>query len=148
MSHTAARAKTRVVTALRHLSPLRARLLLALFACAMLARALVPTGWMPIADAQGFRIVPCSGTGPVVAAPMAHAMAGMHHGKDADHGSSGADHPCAFAGVTPAIDAPMLAAPSPLVVRRAGATPTRTLVSVGRGLAAPPPPQTGPPAFA
>ncbi|WP_380785465.1 hypothetical protein [Sphingomonas sp. R86521] len=144
---------------LRHLTPLQARLLLALFACAMLARALVPSGWMPVATADGVRIVPCSGTGPLLpqaAAPMDHAMPGMAHRdamagmvhKDADHGASGVDHPCAFAGVTPVVDAPALAvAPPPLFVRTTPA-PVRTLVSVGHGLAAPPPPQTGPPPFA
>jgi hypothetical protein len=137
------------VSHLRHLSPLQARLLLVLFACAMLARALVPSGWMPVATAQGLRIVPCSGTGPMIArpSPMAHAMPGMHH-EDAGHGTTAVDHPCAFAGVTPGVDSPALAIAPPPAFTRAVPSPTRTLVSVGRGLAAPPPPQTGPPAFA
>jgi hypothetical protein len=138
------------VSLLRHLSPLQARLLLVLFACAMLARALVPTGWMPVATAQGLWIVPCSGTGPMIpqaAAPMAHAMPGMHH-EDPDHGTTGVDHPCAFAGVTPALDAPTLAIALPPPFVRAVPSPIRALVAVGRGLAAPPPPQTGPPTFA
>jgi hypothetical protein len=142
------------VSRLRHLSPLHARLLLALFAVAMLARALVPSGWMPVATADGLRFVPCSGTGPIAPqakAPMHHAMPGMAHGmdhKDADHGTSGIDHPCAFAGVTPAVDSPALALALPLAFVATPPVPVRVLVGIGRGLAAPPPPQTGPPAFA
>lgn len=136
---------------LHRLSPLQARLLLALFACAMVMRALVPSGWMPVVTAEmGVRFVPCSGTGPMVAqaAPtMNHAMPGMSH-KDSGHGTAGIDHPCAFAGVTPAIDGPALAVAQPLLFAQAIPPLARALVSIGRGLAAPPPPQTGPPAFA
>jgi hypothetical protein len=144
---------------LRTLTATHRRCLLLVFACAMLVRALIPTGWMPIADAQGFRIVPCSGTGPM-RAPLAaadasvdHVMADMHHATGVDdrspeHHNPGADHPCAFASVTPALEAPVLAAPLPLVPVRAMPAPTRMLVGVGHGLAAPPPPPTGPPTFA
>lgn len=134
------------------------RWLLLLFACAMLVRALIPTGWMPIADAQGFRIVLCSGTGPAIPAakatipsvnaPMGDAMAGMHHEKSSDRHSQGPEHPCVFAGVTPAMDTPTLAAPLPPVRIRAAPALVRALVTIGHGLAAPPPPQTGPPTFA
>lgn len=134
--------------ALRHLSPFQARLLLALFACAMLARAIVPAGWMPVAGVDGFRIVLCSGAGPMPVARPHHAMVGMHHGEEAGHDNPGADHPCAFAGVTPAIDAPTLVLPLPLPFLRVGSGLIRLLVAIGHGLAAPPPPQTGPPAFA
>ena len=136
---------------LRTLTATHRRWLLLLFACAMLVRALIPTGWMPIADAQGFRIVLCSGAGPMTpsaTAPMDHAMAGMHHEKSSDHHSQGPEHPCAFAGVTPAIDTPPLAAPLPPVRIRATPALARALVTIGHGLAAPPPPQTGPPTFA
>ncbi len=125
--------------------------LLVVFACAMLVRALIPTGWMPVADAQGFRIVLCSGTGPAMPmakAPMDHAMPGMDHKKSSDHHDQGPEHPCVFAGVTPAIAAPTLAAPLPPVRIRATPAPARALVAIGHGLAAPPPPQTGPPTFA
>ncbi len=138
------------MAALRTLTATHRRWLLLLFACAMLVRALIPTGWMPIADAQGFRILLCSGTGPAMPtakAPMDHAMAGMHHEKSSEHHSQGPEHPCAFAGVTPAIDSPTLAAPLPPVHIRATPVLARTRVTVGHGLAAPPPPQTGPPTF-
>ena len=38
---------------------------LLLLAAALAARALVPTGWMPVADQGGVRILLCSGQGPV-----------------------------------------------------------------------------------
>ncbi|SFO06409.1 hypothetical protein [Sphingomonas sp. OK281] len=139
------------MAALRTLTATHRRWLLLVFACAMLVRALIPTGWMPVADAQGFRIVLCSGTGPTIPsaqAPMEHAMAGMHHRKSSEHHSQGPEHPCAFAGVTPAIDMPTLAAPLPPVRIRATPALARVLVTIGHGLAAPPPPQTGPPPFA
>lgn len=143
------------MAALRILTATHRRWLLLLFACAMLVRALIPTGWMPVADAQGFRIVLCSGTGPAMLstgpsakAPMEHAMAGMHHERSPEHHSQGPEHPCAFAGVTPAIDTPTLAAPLPPAPVRTTPALARALVAIGHGLAAPPPPQTGPPAFA
>lgn len=139
------------MAALRTLTATHRRWLLLLFACAMLVRVLIPTGWMPIADAQGFHIVLCSGAGPMTPAAnvsLDHAMAGMHHDPSPEHHSQGPEHPCAFAGVTAAIEAPTLAAPLPPVRTRATPAPTRALITVGHGLAAPPPPQTGPPTFA
>lgn len=44
------------------LSPRKALTLLAL---AVLARALVPTGWMPVAQAGELKVMICSGAGPV-----------------------------------------------------------------------------------
>ena len=35
-----------------------------LLAAALMARAVVPSGWMPVADKDGFRIALCTGTGP------------------------------------------------------------------------------------
>ncbi len=132
--------------------------LLLLFACAMLVRAAIPAGWMPIAGAQGFRIIPCSGTGPAPAATtttMQHAMPGMrhqgsieHHEQRPEHDGQGPEHPCAFAGVTPAIPVPT--PPERLVLVRVPTAFVSTdgQIMVGHGLAAPPPPQTGPPPFA
>lgn len=134
---------------LRLLIATHRRSLLSLVACAMLVRALVPVGWMPVASAQGLRLMLCDGTGPAVARPVAHAMQGMHHDDAPGHPSMpGADHPCAFAGIAPGIVAPALAAPLPPA--RVVATPplARAPVAIGHGLAAPPPPPTGPPTFA
>lgn len=120
----------------------RARVV-ALLAVALIVRALVPAGWMPVATGHGLTFELCASQGPIPA-----AMA-MHHGRK-DHGGQAApDHPCAFAGLGLAADTapPLLAlaapAPPPAHPPAAGRA-----VAVGRGLAAPPPPATGPPAFA
>jgi hypothetical protein len=143
------------VAVLRRLTPVQRRLLLALFACAMVARALVPAGWMPSA---GGGLMLCDGVAPVTAAPAAMmaqpgmtTQPGMHHGgHDAPvpgHPQPG-DHPCAFAGPVAAVEAPQPGVPLPPAALRPAMPPSRLAVSVGHGLAAPPPPPTGPPAFA
>ena len=116
--------------------------LFAMLALALVVRALVPTGWMPVATDQGIRFELCAGQ----AMPPA---AGMHHRHKGESQQTAPDHVCAFAGLGLAADtAPppvMLAlAPAPVPV----AAPRALTVAIGRGLAAPPPPATGPPAFA
>lgn len=125
----------------RQLSALDRRLLLALLACALLARLLVPAGWMPVAhDGAIPRLVLCDGaTGQA-------AMAG-HHGTPGHH-EGPIDHPCAFATTATAMDVPLLAVPPIPGDRAYNAAPVVRIVAVGRGLAAPPPPPTGPPPFA
>jgi hypothetical protein len=127
---------------LRHLSATQRRLMLVLFACALLVRLLVPAGWMPAADASGAHLVMCDGG---AAAMPAH---GMDHGKAPMHHQGPSDHPCSFAGPVAAIDTPLVAVPLPPVAPRYALAIERRAGAVGRGLAAPPPPPTGPPAFA
>lgn len=129
---------------LRRLDPALQRLLIALFVVAMLSRALVPAGWMPVAGASGVLFVPCDGAGPV---KTGHHASAMHHGgkHDAPGGHDAGSHPCVFANVTPALDAPAIAAPLPPIAVPVAFALFCALVSVGHGLAAPPPPQTGPP---
>ena len=121
---------------------------LALIACALVLRIVVPQGWMPERTADGWRITICTGTGPMqmdMPAAMAAAMKGAHHAPaDRDHTTT--DHPCAFAGFAAALSEPALPAvilPKPVVV--AWLTGSAIHVAIGRGLAAPPPPATGPP---
>ena len=124
----------------------RPRLIAAIaIAVAILFRLAVPTGWMPAAD-QAFLLVPCPDQG--VALPPRPAGHGAHATPDAEHDHQGAGdkQPCPFAGAVMPFDLPPLgpdaaAAPAPveLALSRPGAT------SVGQGLAAPPPPSTGPP---
>ena len=152
------------MNALRRLSTGHHRFFLALVVLALAARALVPSGWMVAPGADGVpRLALCSGAGVIdlkadadadadadagAAAAMAKAMPGMHHDGH-DGAPSHPDHPCAFVGAAlastlPVVDLPVhrapLAAPAPRLRGLA--------VAIGRGLAAPPPPQTGPPAFA
>lgn len=144
--------------ALRRLSTGHHRLFIALVVMALAVRALVPTGWMVAPGADGIpRLALCSGTGVVALkaataaeAAMAKAMPGMHHGDGGHDGApSHPDHPCAFSGAALASALPLVDLPTPLAPLAAPVPRLRTLsVAVERGLAAPPPPQTGPPAFA
>ena len=126
---------------------------LALLACALLLRLLVPAGWMPVSDAAGVHLTLCSGTGPMTMPPMgtmAHGrtMAGIAHHMPSDQ-QGVPEHPCAFGQLSLAIAEPKLPALA-LPIAPAALIPAglAALVSIGRGLAAPPPPPTGPPAIA
>lgn len=124
---------------------------LALLACALALRLLIPAGWMPVHDAQGFHLTLCSGTGPEPL-PAHAAMAGMaHHGThrhDHQHDQGMPDHPCAFAGLGMVLAEPVLPAVAPIVATVEPAiVAIPAAVAIGRGLAAPPPPPTGPPAL-
>lgn len=126
-------------------------LVLALIACSLLARLLVPPGWMPVQTANGWQITICTGTGPMkmaMPAAMAAAMsAGHHQDKQPEHDSQ--DHPCAFAGLALALAPPIT---PPLLLPAQAATVSLlqrdSLAHIGQGLAAPPPPSTGPPLHA
>jgi hypothetical protein len=122
----------------------RRALILTLFACAILVRALVPAGWMPTVSADGGTVISlCTGAGAV---EMVLASDGTLHEK-APVGHDGAnDHPCSFAGMGQAFAAadPVVLPVSPPTDRADPPLKPGT-ISVGRGLAAPPPPQTGPP---
>ena len=116
--------------------------LIALLALALFVRALVPTGWMPVVTAEGVRLQLCAGQ----AMPP---VAGMHHSHQQGEKQGLPDHPCAFAGLGLAADtAPPLVVLAVAPVPGTGPAPRLFAVAVGHGLAAPPPPATGPPAFA
>lgn len=122
-----------------------------LLLCVLLARGMSPEGWMPgTTMAGGFAIIACDGMQPDETTPMASDMS-MGHGAShhtPDKKQSGG-HPCAFAGLGLA-DAP----PPPVAIGAPltsyAATPLLMVAATapGRGLAAPPPPATGPPALA
>lgn len=107
-------------------------------------RLAVPAGFMPMADAHGrVTIMPCPGTMPAAATP--------HHGGKVHHQPDGEPaKPCAFAlSLAPASDPPIAVAVMPPLASVEVAPPIRaTRGAPGRGLAAPPPPATGPPALA
>lgn len=136
--------------------PARARIrFAAVIAFALLLKALVPTGWMPAFEDGRITLRLCGGWMPATA-----INAQGHHGMTMDpaaspptadhdrHGEEqqGSDQPCSFAaaglswtapGPSPTADLPL-----PLAALRVTLSPA---VSIGRGLAAPPPPSTGPP---
>lgn len=114
---------------------------------ALLARSVAPEGWMPVVNAAGgIEIAVCNGTGPddrMVLSPDGK----VHH--KAPGKSQPGDHPCAFSGLGIAdASPPLLALDEPPVLPRAKPEPQRVPLAPGRGLAAPPPPATGPPSLA
>lgn len=120
---------------------IRNRIALTLLGLALALRVLVPAGWMPSAEGRGFAITMCSGSGMETA--WVDADGKVHKQAPAQ----GGDQHCAFAG----LGAPMLGSDIPvpaMPTARANAAPgvTQSLASIGQGLAAPPPPATGPPA--
>ena len=110
---------------------------LVLVAMAVLVRALVPAGYMAAPD-MGPGFIICTGQ---AASPAEHG------GKPAGDVRK-ADSVCAYAGAHVALEQP-LAAPlaGPAVAFSRASTPDRLRTAPGRGLAAPPPPSTGPPAL-
>lgn len=138
-----------MLTAIRSGRVLPRGLVLALFASALLLRMLVPAGWMPAAGGD-LRIVICTGMGAAEAPPEAlKAMAAYAGHKSPDHdGKSSPDHPCSFFGL--ALAMALAATPAPLEAPKPAQAfePPALTVAIGRGLAAPPPPSTGPPAIA
>jgi hypothetical protein len=112
-----------------------AGLVLALIA--VMLRAALPTGWMVAAE-HGPQLVICSG----------HAATPDSPAGKSDHVPQKPDQLCVFAGAHVALDAgqPLLPARFDRIPAAAVVHPLPTL-SPGRGLAAPPPPSTGPPSF-
>lgn len=143
-------AKRRAMPAARFLPPLLSpHALMLAVGCALMLRILIPAGWMPVADAHGLRIVLCSGSGPVQD-QADHSAQGHHsgaHHQKSDDKPMHSDQPCAFAGMAlPWTGADLVALPVPLPLEPLATPLASELVAIGRGLAAPPPPATGPPA--
>ena len=122
------------------------RLAMTLAMLAVVIRVLVPAGFMvaPGSEAGGSRIVICSGQGAV---EVLVDEAGHRIKAPANHGQDKAgDHACAFASVATASLSPeqlLLSAPAAYV--DLVTTPKFLAQRPGLGLAAPPPPKTGPP---
>jgi hypothetical protein len=110
---------------------------------ALLTRGILPSGWMP-SDDHGVLITLCSDGEAVTA--WVDGRGKVH--KDNPSPSNKGDASCVYAGVGGALD------PVTLVVGQFAVAPTEAQVPsvpdfilVGQGLAAPPPPATGPPAL-
>ncbi|SNS52576.1 hypothetical protein SAMN06295912_10892 [Sphingomonas laterariae] len=111
-----------------------------LVALALLMRLLVPAGWMPATDGRAITL--CTGMGAVemwVAADgTIHEKAPVQPGKTTEN--------CVFAALGVAILAPDTGTVvAPPAIAAAPAVALLAAVAIGRGLAAPPPPPTGPP---
>ncbi|WP_404370480.1 hypothetical protein AB5I39_02050 [Sphingomonas sp. MMS24-J45] len=134
----------------RSLIPARAAMIVLLL-CVLAVRIVVPQGFMWGTGADGSRaLVLCSGSGAQAITPIAAAaVAAQHRSDQRDQDGKTADHPCAFAAASLAIDLPGDAYPIAGEPDRANApAPLHLFARPGLGLAAPPPPKTGPPAFA
>lgn len=114
-------------------------------ACALMLRVLVPAGWMPATGADGaMRITLCTGQGLVEAWV---GKDGTVHDKAPQKSEPRTDQPCSFAGLGLALDtAPSIALDLPVFYAGATTIALPAPVAIGHGLAAPPPPATGPPA--
>ena len=123
------------------------RALAALLLAILLAgRMAVPAGWMPVRTADGFSVMLCSGSGPAGGGQAWVDSSGtLHHGqKPAGHGET--KDPCPFGAVSAPVALAMAPAIPPLLPAAAPpAAPPPQSRPKGRGLAAPPPPATGPP---
>lgn len=117
------------------------RLALSLAVLALLMRLVVPVGWMPSADGRSITL--CTAMGVVQA--WVDADGDLHEKAPAKPVKAG--EPCVFAGLSAAILMPdaMASLGVPALPTAPVFLPALT-VAVGRGLAAPPPPPTGPPA--
>jgi hypothetical protein len=130
-----------MTAAANRLGTLRGNAALALIAFALMLRVLIPAGFMPVAG-QGFAITLCTSMGSVSA--WVDDQGNVHKGKKSPDKQDKA--PCPFAAFAAAIALPGFA-DLPIVAAAADRLPLLFhAVSVGRGLAAPPPPSTGPPA--
>ncbi|MBC2776638.1 hypothetical protein [Parasphingopyxis marina] len=124
------------------------RYLVALFvAMALLSKIAVPAGWMPVNDDGVTRITLCTGYG--IADAWIDENGNLHRENPQEGGHDRGDQPCSFAAAATPFDGgpatPELAAP----VADGFPDPLdRSTLIPGRGLAAPPPPATGPPLLA
>jgi hypothetical protein len=123
---------------------LKNRFALMLLILALAVRMVIPTGWMPSTE-RSFEISICTGTNM---AKVWIDTKGIIHKSDPSKHKSGHHEPCAFAGMAMAADFPAPIAALPMLSGAGHHLLIATLpASIGKGLAAPPPPSTGPPSF-
>ena len=109
-------------------------LLFALALAAMGVRAAAPPGYMFGPSTSGLTVTLCGGET-------------MHvdFGKQSAPGQPREHAPCSFAAAAHAAPAPTHVARAPILAASIQAAPASTGARIGQGLAAPPPPSTGPP---
>ena len=128
---------------IRTFSPFR-NLAAALIVLALALRVIIPSGFMPSSE-RGFALTICTGMDTQT---VWMDKSGKLHKEDPSKGKSVEHQPCAFAGAAMAADvlsADFQVAMAPVAL----AIPVfaKREVSVGAGLAAPPPPAIGPPSY-
>lgn len=116
---------------------------MAMVVLALMARMLVPQGWMP-SRAPGQVISICTGVDGMTKAILGKDGTLKELPEGGEHETS--ENPCAFAGIAMGGALPDMAAARARLNAVSRELPAQTYsVSIGRGLAAPPPPATGPP---
>ena len=111
---------------------------------ALALRVIIPSGFMPSSE-RGFALTICTGMDTQT---VWMDKSGKLHKEDPSKGKSVEHQPCAFAGTAMAADMPAAdfqVAMAPVAL----AIPVfaKREISVGSGLAAPPPPAIGPPSY-
>ena len=128
---------------IRASSPFR-NIAAAMILLALALRVIIPSGFMPSSE-RGFALTICTGMDTQT---VWMDKSGKLHKEDPSKGKSVEHQPCAFAGAAMAADvlsADFQVAMAPVAL----AIPVfaKREVSVGNGLAAPPPPAIGPPSY-
>ncbi|HQS78887.1 MAG TPA: hypothetical protein PLJ45_01165 [Sphingorhabdus sp.] len=128
---------------IRASSPFR-NIAAAMILLALALRVIIPSGFMPSSE-RGFALTICTGMDTQT---VWMDKSGKLHKEDPSKGKSVEHQPCAFAGAAMAADvlsADFQVAMAPVAL----AIPVfaKREVSVGAGLAAPPPPAIGPPSY-
>ena len=128
---------------IRASSPFR-NIAAALIVLALALRVIIPSGFMPSSE-RGFALTICTGMDTQT---VWMDKSGKLHKEDPSKGKSVEHQPCAFAGAAMAADvlsADFQVAMAPVAL----AIPVfaKREISVGAGLAAPPPPAIGPPSY-
>ena len=128
---------------IRRFSPFR-NIAAALILLALALRVIIPSGFMPSSE-RGFALTICTGMDTQT---VWMDKSGKLHKEDPSKGKSVEHQPCAFAGAAIAADFPanalQIAIPPVALVAPVFA---KREVSIGSGLAAPPPPAIGPPSY-
>jgi hypothetical protein len=118
------------------------RLLIAIALFAVAVRGLIPMGWMPTGE-RGFAITICTG---VDTHNVWLDSKGKLHKQDPSKKLAPDPEPCAFGALAmAAVLSDISSSDIPAAKMAAALGCFDYLVSIGRGLAAPPPPATGPP---
>jgi hypothetical protein len=114
--------------------------ILTLLAAALFLRALVPVGWMPVADSGAFAIQPCPAADAAPGPPHHHHRGSPHAGHDGDCAFAPLHTDFGSAGSARLVPLPPAEVDRPLQ--------SAAIASIPTGPPALPPPATGPPAIA
>ena len=140
--------ETAILTWMQHAG----RQLGAIALLALLVRAILPGGYMlASAEAPGGRyliVQLCDGhSGPAKAINLdtGEQIDAADISKDGPEDSKPSHPPCVFAGTASVVLPAITSEPVGIVIQRDAAVTTSHSVRPGRGIAAPPPPSTGPP---